>query len=123
MTATIHTQPVPNGLAYPPPLQSQVVAFPNDGAITLVAGGIAILTNTDAGAYTLAAPSANHNGVLLFITSTAATAQVITNASVGFNGKGSSGTITFGGATGDGCILVAYNGAWYTVAEHNVTVA
>jgi hypothetical protein len=61
--------------------------------------------------------------VKLFITSTTAAAHVITNATVGFLGKGSSGTITFAGAKGDGVTLVAYNGAWYCAGEHNVTFA
>lgn len=103
------------------PVQLPTETYAADGAITLVAGGIAKLTKGSAGAYTLAAPYAD--GALLIVVAASAQAHVITNASTGFNAKGSSGTLTFGGAIGDSCILVSEGGNWYTASTRNVTPA
>jgi hypothetical protein len=109
------------GLVTGVPLQLPYVVYATSGAITLVAGGLAVLTIGSAGAYTLAAPTVN--GGVLVIVAGSAQAHVVTSSVVGFNAKGSSGTLTFGGAIGDAVILVSYNGNWYTASKINVTVA
>lgn len=84
--------------------------------------------NAGAGAYTLAAPTAGAAGVgqdgqTLKLSSLSAQAHVITGSVDGFNAKGASGTLTFGGAIGDSCELLAYNGHWYVISSKNVTAA
>jgi hypothetical protein len=95
-----------------------------DGAVTLKEGTCLITKSADAVAGTLAAPTATtDDGKVLRIIATTAKAHVITGSVDGFNAKGSSGTLTFGGAIGDAVTLVAYNGHWYTSSLVNVTVA
>ena len=116
------TKSAPYNLPYPAPTQQSVQAFAADGAITMVSGGIAMLTkSTGAGAYTLAVPTVD--GIHLTCVSTTAQAHVITQATVGFNAKAASGTITFGGAKGDSVQLVSYSGNWYVVSDNNITPA
>lgn len=94
-----------------------------DGAITIAPGTIA-LTKGSAAAITLAAPTpTTHDGYVLRIYSETAFAHVITSGVDGINAKGSSGTITLGGAKGDSVTLVARNGHWWTLAKVNATVA
>lgn len=73
---------------------------------------------------TIAAPTATvDDGKRLKITTISAQAHVITDATAGFNGKGSSGTITFTAAKGNSCELLAYQGVWYVINIQGVTVA
>lgn len=118
---SIPTRGIPNNPLSPAPLNvGPVKRFLVDGAIDLTAGGLAILTKAGVGAYTLAAPTAK--GALLAITSDTANAHVITLVAGTLNGA-TQVTITFGGAKGDGVLLVAdENGSWRTVAETNVAL-
>lgn len=94
-----------------------------DGAITVIDGVVTLSKTASAGAYTIAAPTQNNSTGVLIITSTTARAHVITCA-LGFNGKGSSGTATFGGAIGDSLMIFSDNGIWYTAGSpRNVTLA
>ena len=94
-----------------------------DGAITIIDGVVTLSKSASAGAYTLPVPSLLNSTGILYITSTTAQAHVITQGTVGFNGKGSSGTLTFGGAIGDSAILMVNNGNYYVISDVNVTAA
>jgi len=112
------TKPVPNGLAYPAPIQYPNEEFLIDGAITLLGGGIAYLTKAGAGAYTLAAPAAD--GVILRVISQTAQAHVITATNL-INGN--DDTATFGGAIGDCVEFYSSGDEWFTGPLINVTIA
>ena len=100
-----------------------VQAITGDGAIT-IQNALVFLSKGSAGAITLAAPtSGTHDKIIVRVVAISAQAHVITGSVDGFNAKGSSGTITFGGAIGDSVTLVAYLGHWYTLAKINATVA
>lgn len=95
-----------------------------DGAITIAARGKVLLSKGSAAAITIAAPTAvTHDGWVINVIATSAQAHVITCATDGFNAKGSSGTLTFGGAKGDSVTLVADTGHWYATGRVNVTPA
>ena len=103
--------------------QDTVVAITGDGAITIVPCSV-FLSKGSAAAITLAAPTTvTHDGYTIRIVAISAQAHVVTGSVDGFNAKGSSGTLTFGGALGDSVTLVAKGGHWYTLAKINVTVA
>lgn len=103
--------------------QDAVTVITGDGAITIAPGTVA-LTKGSAAAITLAAPTAGtHDGIIIRIYSETAFQHVITGSVDGFNAKGSSGTITLGGAKGDSVTLIARNGHWWTLAKVNATVA
>jgi hypothetical protein len=109
-------------------------------AIPLAQGsGTVILNNSQAGAYTIAAPVAgavqvtmvppnNHevftggnDGTRLRIVSSSAFAHTVTGPLNSINGVGS--TLTFAAAAGNAVELEAYNGVWYTVNTKGVTVS
>lgn len=101
-----------------------VQAITGDGAITIANNSTVVLSKAGAGAITLAAPTAGtHDRFTITVIAISAQEHVITGGVVGFNAKGSSGTITFGGDIGDSVTLRAYNGHWYTIANVNTTVA
>lgn len=75
-----------------------------DGAIT-IRDGLVILSKDSAAAITLAAPSVLEDGKQLTIITSTAFAHVITGSVVGFNAKGSSGTITYTAAIGNSVTL------------------
>lgn len=101
-----------------------VQAITGDGAITIANYALVLLSKGSAAAITLAAPTAGtHDRFEVTVVAISAQAHVITGSVDGFNAKGSSGTLTFGGAIGDSVTLVAYNGHWYTKSRINVTPA
>ena len=103
---------------------SPVTTIAGDGAITIAPSAMIKLSKGTAAAITLAAPTTTtHDGYKVMVFSTTAAAHVITGSVDGFNAKGSSGTITFGGAIGDSVSLVAMGGHWYTTSKVNATVA
>lgn len=105
-------------------IKTPVVTISGDGAITIAPFTIVRLSKGSAAAITLAAPTnSTHDGYIVMVFSSTAQAHVITGGVDGFNAKGSSGTITFGGAIGDSVTLVAMGGHWYTLAKVNATVA
>jgi hypothetical protein len=98
-------------------------AITGDGAIT-IQNAIVLLSKAGAGAITLAAPTAGTHDLLeIEVITLTAQAHVITGGVVGFNAKGSSGTITFTAAIGNSVRLRAWNGHWYVVGKNGVTVA
>jgi hypothetical protein len=98
-----------------------VTEYDGDGAIA-IATGIVALISADAGAYTLAAPSAAQAGVVLIITSKTAAAHVITATNLINDGVGPTlDTITFDAQPGASIILVAYNLLWYVVSQNATT--
>lgn len=98
-------------------------AITGDGAIT-IQNAYVVLSKGSAAAITLAAPtSGTHDGWVIRVVAISAFAHVITGGVDGFNAKGSSGTLTFGGALGDSVTLMANGGHWYAVSKTNVTVA
>ena len=103
--------------------QDSVVTISGDGAITAAPSSI-YLSKGSAAAITIVAPtSVTHDGYLIRIVCQTAQAHVVTCASVGFNAKGSSGTITFAAAIGNSVLLEAKGGNWYVVSNIGGTVA
>jgi hypothetical protein len=116
-----------NSLLFEGPSQEsvqQIITVLTALAITPKAGTVILNTSALNNLLTLANPIPGVDDLkklrLLDITGKA---HVITNATSGFNGKGSSGTLTFGTAKGDGCTLTAYNGLWYMTDAIGVTAA
>lgn len=107
----VPTKFIPDGLGDGVPEQLAVSAFASDGAITLVAGGVAILTKGSAGAYTLAAPYGA--GARLTIIAGSAHAHVVTIPTASAAGGSGQDVLTFGGAINDSITLVSYNNLWY----------
>jgi hypothetical protein len=119
--ATEQTQGIPNNPLYgvSPIIPDQELT--DDGAITLLSGGVCQLNKAGAIAATLAVPA--QNGVSLTITSKTAQAHTVTVAS-GLYGLGTGSDVgTFGGAIGDSVTLVSYGGYWTVGANLNVTFA
>lgn len=103
--------------------QDSIVTISGDGAITIAPSSV-YLSKGSAAAITIVAPTTvTHDGIIIRVVAQSAQEHVITCATVGFNAKGSSGTLTFGGAIGDSVVLQAKGGNWYTVASINVTAA
>ena len=118
MAVTTQTTLIPDGLPNPSSPQFAFQEVTAAGAITIPAG-IVIINGTTL-AVTLAAP--RHSGQVLFISSENASAHTLDLATAGVN-AGSADIGTFGGAAGDGVILVSYDGNWYDFANTNVTWA
>jgi hypothetical protein len=95
-----------------------------DGAIA-VKNGTAVLTKGSAGAYTLAAPTAEQAGTRLRITNQTAFAHVVTSTGNLFDGAEATGdnTATFGAFPGSTIELEAVNERWNVVSVVAVTVA
>lgn len=96
----------------------------DDGAIT-IAQGVVLLNKAGVVAATIDDPPTGMNGAELTILSETAQAHTVSNAAgSGFNGGGAGSDVgTFGGAIGDGIVLVAANGVWLVKANTNVTLA
>ena len=102
------------------PYQLPVASYLVDGAIDLVAGGIAMLTKASAGAYTLANPYAD--GAMLIIVSQTAAAHTITYTA-GFNGGTTARDVaTASAAIGNFLVLVSQGGIWWTMGNLNFTL-
>lgn len=121
-SAGSHTGPVAgtvNGGVIPPG-----TVLSGDGEIAIPsASAMFAITKGSIAALTIDAPAVGDNYKELTIWSETAFAHVITCSDEGFNGKGSTGTLTFGGAAGDSVKLVARNGSWWTSAVNNVVAA
>jgi hypothetical protein len=100
-------------------LRHDVQVLADDGAITLKSGQVH-LTKGSAAAITIALP--DHDGQELTIITETAYAHVVTQATDGFNAKGSSGTLTFTAAAGNAVVIVSRNGHWWTKSLLNVAV-
>lgn len=100
-----------------------IQSITGDGAITIQTGRV-VLSKGSAAAITIASPTpTTHDYITITVIAISAQEHVITCATDGFNGKGSSGTVTFGGAIGDSVTLMAYQGNWYVVGSVNATIA
>jgi hypothetical protein len=98
------------------------VAYAADGALSN-AGVTAILTKGSAGAYTLAAPTAD--GVRMRIINGSAFAHVVTATNLIDDGVtgGAKDTMTFGAFVGAGIDLESYGGHWCVIGKNVVTIA
>ena len=96
--------------------QTVIVTGSTAAAITAKSGIVILDCASAATALTIADPIAGaDDGKLLTIIDIVGKADIITDATSGFNGKGSSGTLTFTDAKpGQAVQLVAYGGLWYT---------
>lgn len=94
-----------------------------DGAITVTPSYL-VITKGSAAALTIAAPTAvTHDGYVIDIYSETAFAHVVTQGTVGFDLKGSSGTLTWAAAKGGHVRIVARNGQWQVHSVRGVTIA
>lgn len=83
-----------------------------DGALT-VKHGLHMIEKSSAAAMTLDTPTSLEEGFVMHVRATTAFAHV-----VDFQGA----TATFGGAVGDGMMLVGVDGLWHVVAVVNVVI-
>jgi hypothetical protein len=91
-----------------------------NGAIT-VQPGVTFINGTTL-AMTLADPTKDQNGMVMFIISTNASAHTVTYTA-GFGGGTTARDVaTFGGAINDELVIVAVNGTWWLVSTRNVTL-
>lgn len=100
-------------------------ALAGDGAIAIPnASQDYYITKGSAAALTLVAPTAGTDDFKeLTVWTETAFAHVITCASVGFNGKAASGTLTWTAAKGNSVKFKARNGQWWVTAINGVTPA
>jgi hypothetical protein len=106
-------------------VQRPIAAQTTEGAITL-GHKIVVLTHADAGAYTLAAPTADtHDGMVMTFTAGTAAAHVITATDLIHDGVtgGAKDTATFAAYLGASLTLVAYQGYWYVLSKNLCTIA
>ena len=109
-----------SGLAVPAAFAQPTQVITGDGAIT-INSGVVILSKGSAAAITIAVP--DQDGQTITVITSTAQAHVITQGTVGFNAKGSSGTCTFTAAIGNAVTLVSSGGQWYTAVKTGVTPA
>lgn len=112
--------PVPNNMPYPAMSQLPTDEITADGAITPTKPCLYNVSKAGVAALTLAAPTLN--GVIIGVFSETAQAHTIDLATTGING-GSADVGTFGGAIGDGVLLISIDSNWYQMANINVTWA
>lgn len=105
-------------------VRRKVTSYLADGAISTT-GAVAKLTSTDAGAYTLAAPTAAQEGQELVIVSGTAFAHVITATNLLDDGVtgGAKDTATFAAFVGASITLIAADLKWIVVSKNLVTIA
>lgn len=106
--------------------QYPVQVISGDAAIVvsgLTPSTLVALTKGSAAALTLADPDSTMDGLIVQVYSETAFAHVITAGTSGFNGKGSSGTATFGAAKGNSLKLTARSGKWWVLSNIGVTIA
>jgi hypothetical protein len=98
-------------------------SFTADGALTKTTG-IKRLAKTSAGAYTLAAPTANEEGAEVTLIADTAFAHVVTATGLINDGVtgGSKTTMTFAAFVGSSIRLVAMGLKWYVVSKNLVTI-
>lgn len=99
----------------------KITEYVSDGAIA-VESGVAVLTKTSAGAYTLAAPSVA--GQLLIIVAGTSFAHVVTGTNLFWAGEtgGPFNKITTAAFIGSGAICVGWGGLWLVVADQIATI-
>jgi hypothetical protein len=99
----------------------KITEYASDGAIA-VESGIAVLTKTSAGAYTLAAPSVA--GQVLILVAGTSFAHVVTGTNLFWAGEtgGPFNKVTTAAFIGSGAILVGWNGLWLVVSDQIATI-
>lgn len=99
-----------------------VVSYAANGAIAKAGAGAAFLNKTSAGAYTLAAPTADEDLEVLTGTDFA---HVITATGLIKDGVtgGAKNTITFAAFAGAGIHLKGHGGFWHVLAKNGATIA
>lgn len=104
--------------------EAAVATFAVDGALTKTSG-VKRLTKGSAGAYSLAAPTANEEGTEVTIVNQTAFAHVVTATGLIDDGVtgGSKNTMTFGAFVGASIRVMAVNLKWVVVTKNVVTVA
>jgi hypothetical protein len=104
--------------------QAIVTTSALDGAIPIATGAV-MLTKGSAGAYTLAAPTAEQDGTIMRLIAGSAFAHVITATGLLQDGVtgGAKNAATFGAFLGSSLTLMAYNLTWYVLAKNVVTIA
>lgn len=102
----------------------RVYTYGVDGAIA-IAPGLAQLVKATAGAYTIAAPARDQDGLTIVITSLTDAAHVITAPSAIINDGTAEAntTLTFAAVAGASVTLIAERGGWNTSAIVAVTPA
>ncbi len=97
-------------------------AYSADGAVG-VNSGVKLLTKGSAGAYTLAAPAANGDRIVIIADS--AFAHVVTATGLIHDGVtgGAKNTATFAAFVGASIELLGYNSKWYVISKNVVTIA
>jgi len=96
-----------------------------NGAIAVTPGTVVITKTGTLAAMTLAAPTADQNGMILTITSGTALAHTVTATGLFEDGVtgGGKNVATFAAFVGATIVLMAYNLKWHTVSLKAVTVA
>lgn len=117
--------PVQLGGYYVQPMDTDAnseITYAVDGAIS-VDSGLKRLTKATAGAYTLAAPSADGQRIVIF--SDSAAAHVVTATNLIHDGVtgGAKDTMTFAAFHGASIELIGRGGLWYVVSKNVVTIA
>jgi hypothetical protein len=99
----------------------KITEYASDGAIA-VESGIAVLTKTSAGAYTLAAPSVA--GQVLILVAGTSFAHVVTGTNLFWAGEtgGPFNKVTTAAFIGSGAILVGWNSLWLVVSDQIATI-
>ena len=99
-----------------------VIAVTSDGAISVPNGNTTYYcTKAGVAAMTLVDPTATtHDGLRLTFIATTANANTL-DLVTSING-GAADIGTFGGASGDGTVIEAYQGTWYEVPGNNANV-
>lgn len=105
-------------------LKNAIETINANGAITIPAYGskTVMIVKGSAGAYTLAAPTAD--GIEISVVSTTAFAHTVTATTIGFNDGGAASDVaTFGAAKGNGLTFVSYGGDWWVTCSVGITLA
>ena len=99
----------------------KTTAYAADGAIA-VQSGVAFLSKTSAGAYTLAAPTVN--GTTITLVAATSFAHVVTGTNLFWAGEtgGPFNKITTAAFIGSAATVVAYEGLWLVVSDQIATV-
>jgi len=105
---------------FPPETPYHMYTYGAAGAIT-PEQGLHTLKAASAAAMTLAAPTADQEGVRLLLVAGAAYAYTVALDSGAFNGGTDTALLQFGGAIGDCVELVAIGGSWCIVESKNQT--
>ena len=103
----------------------RVAAVYSTSGAMVIRAGLHLITKVGVAALTLADPtSGTHDGLVMRIQSTTASAHTVDNsAGSGFNAGGAASDVgTFSGVKGDGMEVTAYSGKWFANYLRNVTL-